>query len=266
MHAGEHEAIIDEALWQAVQAKVAEIQTNHKGRRTAREPSLLPGILKDGLDRRMTPSHATKGRVRYRYYVTHQDAVQPGQPSPWRLPAKDLELTVVERLRSFFADPAAIQAALGSAAGDGGTFCIAMELAGKVVEQLGMAQGRRSLVGKLLTRVIAQEQSVVLTVDTAALGWPLSCELPEGSIELIASTTRVRHGKDVKLVLRGEGGAAAQRDTKLVALLAEAIEARGAMLAEPERTLRDCASPISHLTSCGGLPTGIIPQASHRES
>jgi len=50
----------------------------------------------------VTPSDATKGKIRYRYYVTHQDELRPDAPSAWRLPAKDLENAVIDRLGKFY--------------------------------------------------------------------------------------------------------------------------------------------------------------------
>jgi site-specific DNA recombinase len=242
VHPGEHQPIVDETLWDAVQARIAENQNNHKGRRRAREPSLLLGILRDGLDRRMTPSHATKGKVRYRYYVTHQDAVRSGAPAPWRLPAKDLETAVIDRLRKFFADPVSIRRVLGAQADNGATFATAIDLAAKVVDRFETYCGRSSIAGKLLIRVIVHEDSVRLQLSTAAIGRLLGCELADATIALDAPTVRVRHGKDVKLVLSTSSGEATKADSKLIALLQEAMGARAAMIDHPERTLRDAAA------------------------
>ena len=57
---GEHEPIIDQPLWEAVQAQLASnaAQRNDDGK--TRQPSLLAGMLFDGDGNRMTPSHAVK--------------------------------------------------------------------------------------------------------------------------------------------------------------------------------------------------------------
>src|ERR1700732_1371677 len=59
-HPGEHEPIIDQPLWDAVQAQLASnaAQRNEGGK--TRQPSLLAGMLFDGNGNRMTPSHAVK--------------------------------------------------------------------------------------------------------------------------------------------------------------------------------------------------------------
>ena len=66
---GEHAAIIDPRLFEAVQTKLTE---NRQGRRLRRQSSnaLLMGKLFDDRGNPMTPSYAIKKGVRYRYYVS----------------------------------------------------------------------------------------------------------------------------------------------------------------------------------------------------
>jgi site-specific DNA recombinase len=66
---GEHNPIIDEKLFDAVQAKLTE---NRQERRLRRQSSnaLLMGKLFDDRGNPMTPSYAIKKGVRYRYYVS----------------------------------------------------------------------------------------------------------------------------------------------------------------------------------------------------
>ena len=68
---GEHEAIIDEPLWNNVQAILSgnRIERAHAGA-TGHAPSLLTGMLFDARGGRMSPTHATKKGTRYRYYVS----------------------------------------------------------------------------------------------------------------------------------------------------------------------------------------------------
>ncbi|MES2493243.1 MAG: recombinase family protein [Pseudomonadota bacterium] len=59
VHPGEHPAIVDEALWAAVQAQLAR-----------KAPPR--GLLRDPEDRPMVPTYATKGTRRYCYYETRK--------------------------------------------------------------------------------------------------------------------------------------------------------------------------------------------------
>ena len=67
---GEHTPIIDQQLWDMVQARLTgnAVQRTAGGR--AAQPSLLAGMLFDGDGSRMIPSHAVKKGTRYRYYVS----------------------------------------------------------------------------------------------------------------------------------------------------------------------------------------------------
>ena len=68
-HPGEHTPIIDQPLWDAVQARLAaNTAEGNSGTRTG-QPSLLAGMLFDRDGNRMTPTHATKEGTRYRSYV-----------------------------------------------------------------------------------------------------------------------------------------------------------------------------------------------------
>src|SRR6202030_81476 len=67
---GEHEPIIDQPLWDAVQAQLAGNAAQRTEGGKTRQPCLLAGMLFDGDGNRMTPSHAVKRGTRYRYYVS----------------------------------------------------------------------------------------------------------------------------------------------------------------------------------------------------
>jgi site-specific DNA recombinase len=94
---GEHQAIVEPELWDRVQALLA---SNHHaagtGERVA-SPALLKGLIFDGAGNRMSPAHAVKGGIRYRYYVSQ--AVLQGRAreagSIARLPARELEQVVI---------------------------------------------------------------------------------------------------------------------------------------------------------------------------
>ena len=66
---GEQPAILDEDVFEAVQAKLNEQVNNHKAKWTKSE-GLLIGRLFDDRGNRMSPSHARKGKAKYRYYLS----------------------------------------------------------------------------------------------------------------------------------------------------------------------------------------------------
>ena len=95
--AGQHAAIVERDLWQAVQERLA---ANRRRRSQpiacAGSPSPLAGRLVDPDGQKMRPSHASKNGRRYRYYVSAaliDGSVAPGARG-WRIPAAELEAAV----------------------------------------------------------------------------------------------------------------------------------------------------------------------------
>jgi hypothetical protein len=68
---------------------------------------LLTGLLFDDAGHRMIPTHATKAGIRYRYYVStpvlHGEAKTASAGSVTRIPAADIEDTVVKSLKKHLA-------------------------------------------------------------------------------------------------------------------------------------------------------------------
>lgn len=93
---GAHQPIISQELFDLVQSIFqANRRTNALGKKS-RNPSLLTGMITDPDGKPMTPTHATKGSKRYRYYVTR---TQPGdQSTKWRMPAGEIERLVVDAI------------------------------------------------------------------------------------------------------------------------------------------------------------------------
>src|SRR5256886_5546086 len=104
---GEHEPIIDQPLWDAVQAQLAA-QRNDRGK--TRQPSLLAGMLFDRDGNRMTPSHAVKKGTRYRYYFSRPLVTkdQTERSTGLRIPAGEIEHLVTSRVRQWLLDPGSI--------------------------------------------------------------------------------------------------------------------------------------------------------------
>ncbi|EKS42890.1 recombinase family protein [Afipia clevelandensis] len=100
IHAGEHEAILDHALFDNVQEKLTK-NTVDRAMRLKGSPALLMGRIFDDIGNRMTPSHSNKRGVRYRYYVSH--ALIQGRKrdagSVNRVPATEIENLVLQAVR-----------------------------------------------------------------------------------------------------------------------------------------------------------------------
>jgi site-specific DNA recombinase len=100
VHRGEHEPILDPALFAAVQGRLTAQAVARRCR--LRGPSaLLTGRIFDAYGNRMSPTHANKGGARYRYYIS-QTVLQKKPQAPGsvgRVPAAELETLVLAALR-----------------------------------------------------------------------------------------------------------------------------------------------------------------------
>ncbi|HJY50369.1 MAG TPA: recombinase family protein, partial [Stellaceae bacterium] len=107
---GGHEPIIDQPLWDAVQAQLAGNAAQHNDCGKTRQPSLLAGMLFDGDGNRMTPSHAVKKRTRYRYYVSRSLITKDrtDDSAGLRIPAAEIEQLVSSRVHRWLLDPGSI--------------------------------------------------------------------------------------------------------------------------------------------------------------
>jgi site-specific DNA recombinase len=103
---GEHSAIVEQSLWDAVQTVLRENRVARANGPNAKQPSLLTGMIFDETGDRLTPTWSVKKGTRYRYYVSTSlvTGEGPTRSSRRRIPAGNLERVVVDRLRSFFAN------------------------------------------------------------------------------------------------------------------------------------------------------------------
>jgi hypothetical protein len=109
-HPSEHPPIIDQPLWDAVQAQLAGNTTERTSGTRTLQPSLLAGMLFDRDGNRMTPSYAVKKGRRYHYYVSRSLITQDPRESSTalRIPAREIEHLVTSRVRQWLLDPSGI--------------------------------------------------------------------------------------------------------------------------------------------------------------
>ena len=113
---GEHDAIIDRELWDAVRTILKESPRVRANRSRANTPALLKGLLWGSNGAAFSPSHTRKNGKLYRYYVSQTLLRQgAGACTMGRISAAEIEGTVVEQLRSVFRQPEAIVGAWKSA-------------------------------------------------------------------------------------------------------------------------------------------------------
>jgi len=97
---GPQPALMDRALFDAVQTMLSD-QWSHRTITRTKSAALLAGLLFDEACNRMVPTHATKNRVRYHYYVS-EPHLRGATKSPLgaisRVPAADIEAAVMKAI------------------------------------------------------------------------------------------------------------------------------------------------------------------------
>jgi site-specific DNA recombinase len=114
---GEHQAIIDAADWERVQALLR--RNGRSGGAPVRHQfgALLRGLIHCGsCGCAMTPAHTTKGERRYRYYTCTTAQKRGWHACPTKsIPAGEVEAFVIDQVRCIGTDPALLQQTLAQA-------------------------------------------------------------------------------------------------------------------------------------------------------
>nr|WP_246606292.1 recombinase family protein [Sphingobium xanthum] len=241
----EHEAIVPQALWAAVQAKLKDNASGSSKRIKAVQPSLLIGLVLDGEGRAMTSSHATKPGKRYRYYVTRPDLID-GAPA-WRVNAHDLERLVIDRLASYLGDAQAMMNLAGELPADDLDRAIKTAAIHAAKLRGGSQADKIEILTGTIARIHLNEDHIALVIDQTGLAALLDLTQQDDrpALELTLPVLKVRRGRQIRLVIPGPNAAptiTVQRDEKLVALLAEAHAAKQVILSQPDRSIAAIAA------------------------
>ena len=104
---GQHAAIINQEMWDQVQAQFQSNLQAPRKRPRSTEQGLLMGLLYDEQGNRFTPSHATKKGRRYRYYVSQAviKRSKSNHSGPVRIPASEIEELVLSQLTLLLRSP-----------------------------------------------------------------------------------------------------------------------------------------------------------------
>jgi site-specific DNA recombinase len=118
LHDAQHDAIVDQQLWDAVQAALAERRPEKPQRRKQAWSTLLGGLLRCGCGAGMTHHFASRHGRKYSYYVCAKVVRLNAAACPGgRVRCSDLDAFVMDRLKCIGRDRA-LAAAVVEAAGD----------------------------------------------------------------------------------------------------------------------------------------------------
>ena len=232
---GEHEAIVDRALWEKVQAMLEENRVSKKIGVGVENASLLAGLLWDYQGERLSPSHAVKKGKRYRYYVSRSLLTRTKDAGGLRIPASDIEQIVSQRIRDFIANRSevfgSIQPDISRATEQKKILGLAASLS---KNWSGFSQTKiRSMLLALIPRIEVHSDRIDIHLSPARLvdalkdGHENPSPLREADLEsshliLSVPASLQRRGIEMKMIVEAEDRKAGEPDPALIRLIARA--------------------------------------------
>jgi site-specific DNA recombinase len=224
-----------------------------------RHLSLLAGLIYDAQGEPMTPSHALKKDIRYRYYVSKSlltgsddKATKKGQ----RIPAAHIEALVSGRIHAWLADPVAVLNAVQCRATDAVAHKTLLDGAARLAAgwQDLHAEHLRTLILAVVTKVQVHSNRIDVTLDQMGVAlWlhakadkqqpthPSGYDREQHPIVLTIRARLKRTGIEMRMVV-DDGSEPANVDPVLVRLLVRAHAIRTRLLQDTSLTLKEIAA------------------------
>ena len=242
-HPGDHAPIIDQLLWDAAQSRLAGHTAERSSGTRSRQPSLLAGILFDPDGNRMTPTHAVKKGMRYRYYVSRPLITKNQSEGSLglRIPAAEIEQLVASRMRQWLLDPANIYQAIrfSGASAQRRLLARAAQIGKSWPELPGGRQ--RAVLTALIERIDVGADQIEIHTRPSRLG-----ALLDGASTLLPSATddetqslsvpvRLRRsGREIRMLIDStDPSAVTKPDARLVKLLIRAHRFHATLIGSP---------------------------------
>ncbi len=221
LYEGQHEEIIDDALWSQVQQQLSRNTASRQKRRVTQSP--LTGLLFDENGNGFTPSHANKKGRRYRYYVNRAvlQNKERSAGSVQRISASKVEGIVSGWLGSVLTDQVMLQTWMIEAKPE----ISAAELSDYLdkANSLG-AQANKGKSSELLRstvkRIVVTTEGICISHDRSVLLTAVGIKNANPSIREVGIKTRLkrRHSEDT-LVIAADS---THKNLPLIKMLAQA--------------------------------------------
>jgi len=239
---GKHDAIVNRELWDKVQAKLISNRVERSTGSAVKDPSLLAGLMFDGDGNTMTPTHAVKNGKRYRYYISRPLTItgRKSCPTGIRIPAREIERLVCERLKEFLLNPSDIADALKPHTTDSKELRRVIDGAGKLAEGWpGKSPSRRrSVLMALIHRIDILDNTTAIHLSVTHLCKMLQDGLADNQ-EAASSCSKEcpltlkvdfdlkRRGLGMRMLIDGKtADGKAKPDKKLIGLIVRAHRIR----------------------------------------
>jgi hypothetical protein len=196
---GQHQAIIDQELWEQVQKHMAKNSMEHRTRSFRTVSCPLANKLFDVSGERLVPVHVNKKGRRYRYYISESLRSDPKGASQtgWRLPGQEIENVIAQETLMILRDDAAIAATLNESG-------IATRQISSALATVKEVQSKTSaLIDRFIQRVELRQDGLRLTMS---LGSIVASEGVDHALTISRDIPMQmkRRGIEMRLVIGGE--------------------------------------------------------------
>ena len=216
---GQQEAIIEQALWEKVQAQLGDNRIERSAQSNAKSPSLLTGLMVNAQGVRFRPRHANRRGQRYRYYVA-PDAT---------LPAHEIETLVIAEISSLLEDQSTLVTILPAAKVS--NLQAGLDKARDIGREL-TSMPCRTILTRILSKVVIDLDRIDLHMDVDGLhalvsgleANPLGNHRSDEGVHVISRTFQLKRSGHGKRIILGQSNDAesTRADPSLLRSLARA--------------------------------------------
>ena len=181
----------------------------------------------------MVPTYATKGTRRYAYYETCKGLARPHNSAATRIGQGQLERHLIIQLKALLEDDDALRRISGKE--EGGALRDQFAKAKLTAASLAFENSRKTIIPHVIAAMQVCADKIEVRLSATALGCDDS-EYWDWSIPLLVR----KPFREAKLRI-DRGAEDRPIDTALIALIGDALVARGLVLASPELSLNQIA-------------------------
>jgi hypothetical protein len=216
-HSGQHQAIVEREAWEQVQRCLSTSARREREPTTSAPSSPLAGRVVDEAGEPLYAQGAATGGRRYRYFVSRDLVRATKAKRGWRIPAPELERTVLTASRSILADQAALLAGIE----DSAEIEQALTSIASWRKRLSTENDAHTLMAELVKQVqlTATGVKVTLNVPLVASGTETKRVI---SVSHFVPLKMRRRGVELRLILNGESEQHRRVDPALLKALARA--------------------------------------------
>ena len=229
---GQHEAIINDKLWNDVQAKMTANTGQRQSKTNSTSAHLLTGLVFDETGSRLSTTHTIKNGKRYYYYLGTNNLTDKKQldQQAWRIPAHELERPILNMLDAYLTDPLRQSDSLNLHKHPINLTKSIFDKNAKLAKSIATSSTstQKQMLSKLIKRVELTPNKLIVELDVASLMSKSegTNDFDNGSqnrtYKIETAHTIQRRGVEAKLVLAGSTVNNPHLDQTLIKLIAKA--------------------------------------------